>query len=98
MTKINVQQGWNALRFFLSFFLLAFYLIIGALFLFTNVWADLLTKGRFITGLILTLFGILRFYVAYKRYANKKIKIKEKERVKEKRSMLNFKEDDHEKK
>jgi hypothetical protein len=78
MKRISVQQGWNVFRFFFSVFLLAFYLIVGGLFLFTDVWADLLPKGRFITGIILTLFGLLRFYVAYKRYATKKIKIREK--------------------
>lgn len=78
MKRINLQQVWNIFRFFFSFFLLAFYLIVGSLFLFTDVWADLLPKGRFITGIILTLFGLLRFYIAYKRYANKKVKIKEK--------------------
>jgi hypothetical protein len=80
MKKINLQKGWNVFRFFFSFFLLAFYLIVGGLFLFTDVWADLLPKGRLITGIILTLFGLLRFYIAYKRYANKKLKIKEKKK------------------
>lgn len=80
MKKINLQHGWNIFRYFFSFFLLAFYLIVGGLFLFTEIWTDLIPKGRFIIGLILTLFGLLRFYVAYKRYANKKIKIKEKKK------------------
>lgn len=80
MKRINLQQGWNVFRFFFSFFLLAFYLLVGSLFLFTDIWADLLPKGRFITGIILTLFGLLRFYVAYKRYANKKRKITEKKK------------------
>lgn len=83
MSGIKVQQGWNKLRFFFSFFLLSFYLIIGGILLFTDKWADLLPKGRYIIGIILTLFGILRFYVAYRRYAKKKIKIKEKKFVKE---------------
>lgn len=80
MTKIKVQQLWNSFRFFFSFFLLAFYLIVGGLFLFTDLWADLLPKGRFITGLVLTLFGLLRFYIAYRRYATKRAKIGEKKK------------------
>lgn len=83
MTGVNLQYGWNKLRFFLSFLLLAFYLVIGCLFLFTNQWIDLLPKGRVITGIILTLFGILRFYVAYRRYTNKQIKIKDKKALNE---------------
>ncbi len=78
MSGFKFQHGWNRIRFYLSFLLLAFYIIIGVLFLFTNQWVDLLPKGRFITGIILTLFGILRFYVAYRRYATKHIKIKNK--------------------
>lgn len=80
MKRISLQQGWNVFRFFFSFFLLAFYLVVGGLFLFTDIWADLLPKGRFITGIILTLFGLLRFYVAYRRYTIKKTKIKEKKK------------------
>jgi len=82
MTGIKWQYGWNKLRLYFSYFLLAFYLIIGSLFLFTETWADLLPKGRFIIGIILTLFGIFRFYVAYRRYKRKKIRIKEKNLLK----------------
>jgi cytochrome c biogenesis protein CcdA len=78
MTGIKSRYVWNKLRFYFSFLLLAFYLVVGGVFLFTNQWADLLPKGRYITGIILTLFGILRFYIAYRRYANKRVKIKEK--------------------
>lgn len=83
MTGTKIQHGWNKLRLYFSYFLLAFYLFIGSLFLFTKQWADLLPKGRFITGIILTLFGIFRFYVAYRRYANKKVKIQEKKILRE---------------
>ncbi len=83
MSGIKWLFGWNALRFYFSFLLLAFYLVVGSLFLFTDQWSDLLPKGRYITGIILTLFGILRFYVAYKRYARKRVKIKEKKLLKE---------------
>ncbi|HRG51822.1 MAG TPA: hypothetical protein PLL00_03225 [Bacteroidia bacterium] len=83
MTGIKLQYGWNKLRLYLSYFLLAFYLFIGGLFLFTKTWADLLPKGRFIIGIILTLFGIFRFYVAYRRYVNKNIKIEERRLLKE---------------
>jgi hypothetical protein len=78
MTGIKSRFVWNKLRFYFSFPLLAFYLAVGGVFLFTDQWADLLPKGRYITGIILTLFGILRFYIAYRRYANKQRKIKEK--------------------
>jgi len=83
MTGIKIQYGWNKLRLYFSYFLLAFYLLIGGLFLFTKTWADLLPKGRFIAGIILTLFGIFRFYVAYRRYVNKKVKIQTKKLLKE---------------
>lgn len=78
MTGIKLQYGLNKLRLYFSYILLAFYLVIGGLFLFTKTWADLLPKSRFIIGIILTLFGIFRFYVAYRRYVNKNIRIKEK--------------------
>lgn len=83
MTGLKIQYGWNKLRLYFSFLLLAFYLIIGGLFLFTKTWADLLPKGRFIIGIMLTLFGIFRFYIAYKRYINKNIKIEKKKFLKE---------------
>jgi cytochrome c biogenesis protein CcdA len=71
-----LKYSWNKLRFYLSFLLLTFYLTVGYMFLFTDVWADLLPKGRSIVGIILILFGILRFYVAYKRYTRKMARIK----------------------
>jgi hypothetical protein len=83
MTGIKIQYGWNKLRLYFGYFLLAFYLFLGSLFLFTNQWADLLPKGRVITGIILTLFGIFRFYVAYRRYVTKKVKIQEKKILRE---------------
>jgi hypothetical protein len=51
--------------------LLAFYLFIGGIFLFSNTWGDLIPKGRMMIGVMLILFGILRFYIAYRRYINK---------------------------
>jgi hypothetical protein len=83
MSGIKWLFVWNKLRFYFSFILLVFYLVVGGMFLFTDQWSDLLPKGRYITGLILTLFGILRFYVAYKRYANKRLKINKKKLLKE---------------
>ena len=83
MTGIKLQYGWNKLRLYFSYILLAFYLVIGGLFLFTKTWADIHPKSRFIVGIILTLFGIFRFYVAYRRYANKEIKIKERNLLKD---------------
>lgn len=83
MANARIQRSWNRLRFFFSFFLFAFYLLVSGVFLFTDIWADLLPKQRYIIGIILTLFGILRFFVAYKRYTKKNVKIKEEMLVKE---------------
>lgn len=74
--KIKLKYSWNRLRFYLSFLLLGFYLTIGILFLFTDTWIDLLPKGRGIIGIVLILFGALRFYIAYRRYINKILRIK----------------------
>ena len=74
--KIKLKYYSNKLRFYLSFLLLVFYTVISYMFLFTDVWADLLPKGRNVVGIVLFLFGILRFYIAYRRYINKSIKIK----------------------
>lgn len=74
-TKILLKHGWNKIRYYLSFLLFAFYIVIGGLFLFSNIWADLLPKGRSVVGIILILFGVLRFYIAYRRYVNKHEKI-----------------------
>ncbi len=74
--KIKLKHSWNRLRFYLSFLLFGFYLTIGFLFLFTDTWQDLLPKGRTIIGIVLILFGTLRFYIAYRRYINKILKIK----------------------
>jgi cytochrome c biogenesis protein CcdA len=67
----------NRLRFYSGYLLLAFYLTIGILFIFTDIWADLIPKGRALIGISLILWGILRFYVAYRRYINKALKISE---------------------
>jgi cytochrome c biogenesis protein CcdA len=74
--KIKIKHSWNKLRFYLSFLLLAFYLTIGFLFLFTDTWIDLLPQGRSSIGIVLILFGTLRFYIAYRRYINKLLRIK----------------------
>jgi hypothetical protein len=71
-----MKLSWNKLRFYLSFLLLAFYLTIGFLFLFTDTWIDLLPQGRNTIGIGLILFGSLRFYIAYRRYINKLLRIK----------------------
>ncbi len=73
--RIKIKKAWNHTRFYLSFLLLAFYLIVGSVFLFTEIWADLLPKGRTIAGLVIIGFGILRFYVAWRRFINKKLRI-----------------------
>lgn len=74
--KIKLKHNWNKTRFYLSFLLLGFYLTIAFLFLFSDIWADLIPKGRALIGLILVLFGSLRFYVAYRRYKNKDVVLK----------------------
>ena len=74
--KIKVIFFWNKLRLYLSFLLLAFYLVIACLFLFTDVWIDFLRNGRAYVGIVLLLFGAFRFYIAYRRYLNKKRKLK----------------------
>ena len=91
--KITIKHIWNKLRLYLSFLLFIFYLIIGILFLFTDTWVDFLSKGRVIIGIVLILFGIVRLYIAYRRYADKHkhIKIqhfkKKKELVKERQNV-----------
>lgn len=74
--RIKLKYSWNRLRFYLSFLLFAFYLTIGIIFLFTDTWVDLMPKGRSIIGIVLILFGALRFYIAYRRYINKLVRIK----------------------
>jgi len=64
------------LRFYLSFMLLSFYLTIAFLFLFSDMWKDLIPTGRGLIGLVLLAFGAFRFYVAYRRYKTKKERIK----------------------
>ena len=72
---VAIASVWNRLRFYLSFLLLFFYLIVGFLFLFSDIWVSILPKGRNIVGALLVLFGAFRFYVAYRRYKRKKLKI-----------------------
>jgi len=74
-SKYNIKRFVNNTRFYFTFLVVALYLVIGFLFLFTNVWSDLIPKARIAIGLILMVFGVLRFYIAYKRYNTKKQKI-----------------------
>jgi cytochrome c biogenesis protein CcdA len=76
---MKINKGINKLRFYLSFVLLGFYLTVGFIFLFTEVWADLVPKGRYLIGILLILFGVLRFYVAYRRYMTRSHYYKTKE-------------------
>jgi len=69
---------FNKVRFYSGFLLLAFYLGVGILFIFTDVWADLLPKSRFLIGIILILWGVLRFYVGYRRYIRKALMLQQK--------------------
>jgi cytochrome c biogenesis protein CcdA len=73
--KFKFKYSWNRLRFYLGVLLLLFYLVLGFLFIFTNTWSDLLPDTRFIIGISLIIFGIFRFYVSYRRFVNKKIRI-----------------------
>lgn len=73
--KIKMKHTWNMIRYNLSFMLLSFYLTVAFLFLFSDMWIDLIPKGRGIIGLVLLLFGMFRFYVAYRRYKSKKSRI-----------------------
>jgi len=83
--KITIIHIWNKLRLYLSLLLFAFYLVIGILFLFSDTWVDFLPDGRGIIGTALILFGILRFFLAYRRYRNKHkhIKLKSSENKKQ---------------
>jgi cytochrome c biogenesis protein CcdA len=85
--KFKIKHGWNKLRFYISFLLLTFYLIIGFLFVFTNTWVDMIPKGRVTIGIVILAFGALRFFVAYRRYKKKHARIhslKEEKQIKEK--------------
>lgn len=74
--KVILHIVWNKLRLYLSFFLLAFYLIVGCLFLFSDIWVNILPEGREIVGAVLLAFATLRFFVAYRRYKHKQDKIR----------------------
>lgn len=76
---MGFKMTYNRIRFYLSFLLLGFYLVVGILFLFTEIWADLLPQGRFVIGIVLILFGSVRFYIAYRRYKNKSIALQPKQ-------------------
>ena len=82
------MKAWNLARFYFTFLLLAFYFTISFLFLFTNTWIDFIPKGRGLIGLFLLLFGIVRFYVAYRRYTQKQLSIQS---LKEKKQLENEK-------
>jgi hypothetical protein len=76
---MKLRKNINRFRFYLSFLLLGFYLTVGFVFLFTDVWADLVPKGRYLIGALLVLFGLLRFYIAYRRFSSKSLVYKAKE-------------------
>ena len=73
--NFKIKHIWNKILLYLSFLLFAFYLIIGLLLLFTETWSNFLEKGRILIGLAFILFGVLRLYVAYRRYKSKHKKI-----------------------
>jgi hypothetical protein len=73
--KVLLHTSWNKLRLYLSFLLLVFYLIVGFLFLFSDIWANILPKGRGLVGTILVVYACFRFYISYRRYKRKHLKI-----------------------
>jgi len=75
---MGFKMTYNRIRFYLSFLLLGFYLVVGILFLFTEIWADLLPQGRYTIGIVLIVFGAVRFYVALRRYRNKSLVLQSK--------------------
>ena len=75
--KLKIRHIWNHFLLQLSFLLLAFYLIIGFMFLFSDNWIDMVPKGREIIGWSLVAFGSLRFYISYRRYKTKHDKLLE---------------------
>jgi hypothetical protein len=86
--RITIKHFWNTFRFYSSYLLLAFYIVIGILFLFTDKWIDMISSGRKTIGTVIVLFGLLRFYIAYRRYKKKHariISIKESIHLKEKK-------------
>lgn len=86
--KVILHIVWNKLRLYLNFLLLAFYLVVGCLFLFSDIWVNILPEGREIVGAVLVAFAALRFYVAYRRYKRKqdKIQILKQQRAKTKKT------------
>jgi len=60
-----------------------FYLVIAFLFLFTDTWGDLIPEKRGLIGLFLVAFAALRFYVSFKRYKGKKVKLENFKKTKE---------------
>ena len=86
-TKVAFKNTLNKLRFYFSFLLFTFYLVIAFLFLFSDIWADMIPKGRGLIGLILLLFGGFRFYVAYRRYKNKDTAIQNLQQAKQKNTI-----------
>lgn len=73
--RLKVKFAWNHTRYVLSYLLLAFYVIIGGLFLFSQIWSDFIPVGRGIIGIVLILFGVLRFYIAHRRFSKKHVKL-----------------------
>ncbi len=68
----KIKNIVNATRFSFTSLVVILYFVVSFLFLFTNVWGDLLPNARLTIGLILLFFGAFRFYIAYRRYKSKK--------------------------
>jgi hypothetical protein len=70
--RIRVRHFWNHTRYYASYLLLALYIIVAFLFLFTNTWIDFIPSYRITIGVTFLVFSALRFYVAYTRFNRKK--------------------------
>lgn len=75
---VKVKHFWNKVRYQLSFVLLAFYLTIGCLFMFSDLWINIIPSGRNVIGFGLVTFAVLRFYVSLTRYQSTHRKIRKK--------------------
>jgi hypothetical protein len=71
-TSLKIKHGINHIRFYSSILVFAFYIVVVCLFVFTDTWIDLVPKGRGTIGLVLFLFGSFRFYIAFRRFNNKR--------------------------
>jgi hypothetical protein len=82
-TSIKIKHSINHIRFYTSIIVFAFYLVVASLFIFSNTWVDLIPKGRGMIALVLFLFGSFRFFIAFRRFNNKRLHIQSTMEIKE---------------